>query len=343
MQYDLHVHHLYTSMQLTCKCKLQWKSFSIEERAECRDQPFQNTDKFDTTLFIVMTYGTCPQLGTLTGGLSASFGMRWILTMAGRPSSSPRPLGNHNRQWIGGQHAVVEALRAGRWLPLELACSTSAPDEEFAESLTLATAMGVPVLRVDNAALSRLCRGDDHQGLAMRLPEYPYGQLDDLLGTVPRPTAMLLLDRIQDSHNFGAILRSAEVFGFDGVVVAEKGQSPVNAQVIRSSAGAIHHLLLARVPRMEEAIAAIKQSGCRVYGAAPEGAVIAGRADLSRPSAILIGNEAMGIAADLLSQCDERIRIPQFGETGSLNAAVSAGILCYELRRQRDAGSTRRA
>lgn len=244
-------------------------------------------------------------------------------------------MGSHNRQWIGGRHAVVEALRAGRWLPLEVACLANPGDESLTEPLALARSLGLPVQRVSAAELHRLCRSEEHQGLAMRLPEYPYVALGDLVSSAPRPTALLLLDRIQDSHNFGAILRSAEVFGFDGVIVGAKGQSPVNAQVVRSSAGAIHHLAVARVERLEEAAGAVKQAGCRLYAATPDDAVSLPTVDLSRPSAILVGNEADGISAELLALCDARVRIPQYGATGSLNAAVSAGILCYELRRQR--------
>jgi 23S rRNA (guanosine2251-2'-O)-methyltransferase len=243
-------------------------------------------------------------------------------------------MGNHNRQWIGGRHVVLEALRAGRWLPLEVAvCQVLG--ETLEEPLELARQLGLPVKSVDPIAMNRLCRGGEHQGLAMRMPEFPYTDLDDLLSTAVRPTALLLLDRIQDSHNFGAILRSAEVFGFDAVIVAGKGQSPVNEQVVRSSAGAIHHLTLVRVPRMDDAIQRIQQAGCRVYGAAPEGSTTLAQVDLARPAALLIGNEGDGITPVLLALCDERVRIPQQGQTGSLNAAVSAGILCYELRRQR--------
>jgi 23S rRNA (guanosine2251-2'-O)-methyltransferase len=243
-------------------------------------------------------------------------------------------MGNHNRQWIGGRHVVVEALRAGRWLPHEIAVC-KAIGEALEEPLELARQLGLPVKSVDAAEMNRFCRGGEHQGLAMRMPEFPYADLDDLLSTAVRPTALLLLDRIQDSHNFGAILRSAEVFGFDAVIVATKGQSPVNEQVVRSSAGAIHHLTLVRVPSLDHAIQQIQQAGCRVYGAAPEGSTPLVQVDLARPAALLIGNEGDGIAPALLALCDERVRIPQQGQTGSLNAAVSAGILCYELRRQR--------
>ena len=243
-------------------------------------------------------------------------------------------MGNHNRQWIGGRHVVLEALRAGRWLPLEVAvCQVIG--ETLEEPFELARQLGLPVKSVDAAEMNRFCRGGEHQGLAMRMPEFPYAELDDLLSSVARPTALLLLDRIQDSHNFGAILRSAEVFGFDAVIVAGKGQSPVNEQVVRSSAGAIHHLTLIRVSQLDDAIQQIQQAGCRVYGAAPEGSTPLTQVDLARPAALLIGNEGDGIAPALLALCDERVRIPQQGQTGSLNAAVSAGILCYELRRQR--------
>jgi 23S rRNA (guanosine2251-2'-O)-methyltransferase len=243
-------------------------------------------------------------------------------------------MGNHNRQWIGGRHVVLEALRAGRWLPLEVAvCQVTG--ETLEEPLELARQLGLPVKSLDPLAMNRLCRGGEHQGLAMRMPEFPYADLDDLLSTAVRPTALLLLDRIQDSHNFGAILRSAEVFGFDAVIVATKGQSPVNEQVVRSSAGAIHHLTLVRVPSLDDAIQRIQQAGCRVHGAAPEGSTPLAQVDLGRPAALLIGNEGDGITPALLALCDERVRIPQQGQTGSLNAAVSAGILCYELRRQR--------
>ena len=249
--------------------------------------------------------------------------------------AASRPFGNHNRQWIAGRHVVLETLRAGRWLPLELAYVPDPGSVELREALDLARTLGVRVVESSTIGLGKLCRADDHQGLAVRLPEFPYATLDDLLDGAAKPAAILVLDRLHDSHNYGAILRSAEVFGCDGVVVAASGQSPVNGQVARSSAGAVNHIPIARHDDLSAAAAHLKRAGLRLIGTSPDARATLSRVDLTGPVAIVLGNEAGGISPVLLGACDECVRIPQSGRTGSLNAAVSAGVVCYELRRQR--------
>lgn len=245
-------------------------------------------------------------------------------------------MGNHNRQWIAGRHVVLETLRAGLWIPLELACVPDPNGVEIREARELARTLGVKLLDTTHVALTKLCRSDEHQGLALRLPEFPFTTIQNLLDGAGKPAAVLLLDRLHDSHNYGAILRSVEVFGCDGVVVGTRGQSPVNAQVLRSSAGAINHIPIARHDDLIEAARQLKQAGLSLIGTSPDARTPLHEADLSRPVTLVVGNEGDGISAPLAKECDTCVRIPQRGRTGSLNAAVSAGVICYELRRQRE-------
>jgi 23S rRNA (guanosine2251-2'-O)-methyltransferase len=248
-------------------------------------------------------------------------------------------MGNHNRQWIAGRHVVIETLRAGVWIPLELACVPDPKGVEMREARELAHTLGVKILDTTHVALSKLCRTEEHQGMAVRLPEFPFATIENLLAGAGKPPAIVLLDRLHDSHNYGAILRSAEVFGCDGVVVGTRGQSPVNAQVLRSSAGAINHIPIARHDDLIEAARQLKQGGLRLIGTSPDARTPLAEADLSGPVALVVGNEGEGMSDALAKECDLCVRIPQRGRTGSLNAAVSAGVVCYELRRQRDARS----
>jgi 23S rRNA (guanosine2251-2'-O)-methyltransferase len=254
-----------------------------------------------------------------------------------RPATS---IGNHNRGWIWGRHVVLETLRAGRWRPLELLVSPRCADEPRREALRLAEQLGLNWSEGTDAALARQCRADDHQGLAAAMPPFPYADFHELLSPSRRPetaplTSWLVLDRLHDSFNFGAVLRTAHALGIGAVVVGDVEQSDVNSQAVRSSAGAVNYIPIARVASLQNAVGLLRDAGCAIVAATEKASRPVYELNLAGPVAVVIGNEGRGIQPDLLARCTAEVCIPMSGRVGSLNAAVAAGIFCYEIARQR--------
>jgi len=170
---------------------------------------------------------------------------------------------------------------------------------------------------------------------------FPYASAGDLLDDPDAMSLCVILDAIHDPHNFGAIVRSAEVFGAGAIFVAERGQAAVGTAVARASAGAVNRLAIAKVDDLREFVGQLKNAGVAVVTALPNARPDVCDVDLSGPCAIVIGNEARGVSDDLVVCCSGQVRIPQHGKIGSLNAAASAAILLYEARRQRRDGPRR--
>lgn len=254
-----------------------------------------------------------------------------------RKQRPQRLMGSHQRCWIWGRHVVLETLRAGRWRPLEVILARSLSPDETAEVRELTARIDVPVVIEPAEVLTHRCRAGDHQGFAAKMPSFPYADAAELLGRGEERPLYVVLDAVQDPYNFGAILRSADVFGASAVFVGEHGQATVSSFVTRSSAGAVNFVPLARTSDLVELARTIRSRGVRIAGASEKGERPLFEFDFQAPSALIIGNEGSGIRPELLEHCDELVTIPQHGHVGSLNAAVSAGILLYEARRQRRA------
>ena len=252
-----------------------------------------------------------------------------------RKAGKEKLLGSHQRCWIWGRHTVLETLRAGKWRPLEVHLADRLPAEERAAVERLADARQVPVVVEAADRLTRHCRSGEHQGYLAKMPPFPYDGLDALLARTTSPPALALLDAVQDPYNFGAIIRSAEVLGLEGLIVGERHQAEVSSLVARSSAGAVNHLPIARVGDLAGAADRLRGTGLRLVGASEKAGLPLFECDFRGPTVLVVGNEGAGIHPDLLRRCDELVTIPQQGRVGSLNAAVAAGILFYEIRRQR--------
>lgn len=244
-------------------------------------------------------------------------------------------LGNHQRCWLWGKHLVSETLKAAKWPIHELRLGTGLEPEVLAIIQDAADDLGVPCFSESNEGLTRLCGSGEHQGYLAKMPPYPYDDRNTLEEEWPETPLYLMLDGIQDPYNFGAILRSAEVLGADAVLIGTRNQTGVTSQVARSSAGAVNYLNIIRHPDLLEVLIACKERGVKLLGASEKSSVPSYEVDCTSPLLILIGNEGTGIRPELLAICDERVAIPQSGHVGSLNAAVSAGILLYEIHRQR--------
>jgi 23S rRNA (guanosine2251-2'-O)-methyltransferase len=196
----------------------------------------------------------------------------------------------------------------------------------------------VRVERVGRERLQELSRGGVHQGVAARLREYVYAELDELLEAAQgsgRPPLLVLLDGIQDPQNLGAIIRSAHALGAHGVVIPKDRAAEVTGAVAKASAGAVEHCPVAKVTNLSRAIEELKQAGLWIAAADPDGTQAPHQARLDGPLAVVVGAEGPGVRKGVLEHCDFRLKIPMVGEVASLNASVSAAILLYEVTRQR--------
>lgn len=244
-------------------------------------------------------------------------------------------LTNHVRCWVWGRHAVLETLRAGRWPVQQVLVAEEVERAVQSEVVALGQTWRVPVSVMTSQEIAGRCRNREHQGLAAQLGPFPYRDARELVPLALQPGGVLLLDRLQDAFNFGALVRCASVLGMAGVVVGKPQQAEVGSQVVRSSAGAVNHIPIVQVESMVQAAVELRAAGVTLIAATEKGTTEAGQSPLPSASALVIGNEGQGISTELLELCRLQLSIPMAGQVGSLNAAVAGGILMYELLRQR--------
>lgn len=170
----------------------------------------------------------------------------------------------------------------------------------------------------------------NHQGVMLEVESFKYATMDD----VKDANRLIILDKIEDPHNLGAIIRSAESFGFDGVIIPERRSASVTSTVYKTSAGAINNIKVIRVTNLTRTIKDLKDMGFWIYGLAGEADSDISKADLKGKVTLVIGNEGEGISRLVRENCDMLISIPMLGKVNSLNASVAAGISMYELLRQ---------
>jgi 23S rRNA (guanosine2251-2'-O)-methyltransferase len=240
---------------------------------------------------------------------------------------------------IYGIHAVGEALVAGESLRAIHVAADRSKDRALRGLLAQAKELNLPV-RFERRPFFDRIPFKAHQGVVAIGPPFAYASLHDVLAR-PRsdgePRLIVMLDHLTDPHNVGAIIRTAEAAGADGVVLPERRSAGVNATVRKAAAGAAAHLPIARVANVAEAIRTVKKAGVWVAGAdVSNEAVELGGADLNRDLAIVIGAEGTGISQLVKRECDYLVRLPMRGKVASLNASVAAAILIYEALRQRE-------
>jgi 23S rRNA (guanosine2251-2'-O)-methyltransferase len=240
---------------------------------------------------------------------------------------------------VYGRNPVLELLRHGGRRTDEIAVLSGAHGS-LAEVVALARRAGVKVSYRTRDQLSAMAGSDDHQGVVARVAAAEYQDLDDLLALAEsrgQPPFLLVLDRVQDPRNFGAVLRTAEVFGVHGVVVPKHHQVGLTDVAARTAMGAIEHVAVARETNLVSALEKLKKSGVWVYGAAVAGGVAPAKADLRGPLCLVFGGEGEGVRPLVARTCDGLLTIPMLGQVGSLNVGAAVAILCYEAARQRQA------
>lgn len=242
-----------------------------------------------------------------------------------------------NDQWIAGKHPVLEALKAA--YPInKLWVAKEQGSGALGEILKLARQQKVVVQTVPKKRLDQVTEGMVHQGVLAFVAPYPYAELSDLFQRAEEkgePPFFLLLDGLEDPHNLGSILRTADAAGVHGVILPKRRSVALNATVAKTSAGAIHHVPVARVTNLAATIEQLKGANVWIYGAGPTGTVDFRQADYRVGTALVIGHEGKGISRLVWEKCDVHVRLPMAGQVASLNAAVAAALLMYEVYRQR--------
>ena len=238
---------------------------------------------------------------------------------------------------LEGRNALQEALRSGRTID-KVFIADGDTDKGLQRLAAQAKEAGAVVVPVDRRKLDMMSFTHAHQGVITLAAAHEYATIDEILEeAASRGQAPLIVicDELTDPHNLGAIMRSAECAGAHGVIIPKRRSVGLTATVAKASAGAVEYMKVARVTNINNAINELKEKGVWVFGTAAEGSIPRYKADLTGPTAIVIGNEGDGMSPLVRKNCDVMVSIPMQGRISSLNASAAAAILLYEAVRQR--------
>jgi len=236
---------------------------------------------------------------------------------------------------IYGLNPVLEALRSGRVTTVRIA---SRSDARIGEVLRIAESKGVPVERVAAADLDRAAHGGAHQGVVADLRGASALGVEDLIAQAAGVPLLVVLDGIEDPHNLGAILRTVDASGADGVIRQARRAAPLSGAAAKASAGAIAHVRIVDVVNIARALETLKSAGVWTVGFADDAKTRYDQMDFTLPTALVLGAEGAGLRRLVLERCDWLVAIPMRGHVGSLNVSVAAGIALFEAVRQRELG-----
>ncbi len=248
----------------------------------------------------------------------------------------PKPDKN-NEQMVFGMRPVIEAIKSGKEIE-NLLIQNNLQGENYSELMRILKQKGQNFQRVPIEKLNRLSRRN-HQGVVCFISPISYTNLEDILPFVyekGKDPLILMLDGITDVRNFGAIARTAECAGVDGLVIPEKGGARVTADAIKTSAGALNKMAVCKTKSIESSIQFLKESGVQVVACSEKGEKSLYDLKFNKPTALILGAEDTGVSQSCLNLADEIVQIPIKGKIGSLNVSVSAGVAIYEVLRQRD-------
>ncbi|ULL13366.1 23S rRNA (guanosine(2251)-2'-O)-methyltransferase RlmB [Paenibacillus sp. H1-7] len=239
--------------------------------------------------------------------------------------------------FIAGKHSVLEALRSGRTIN-KIWIAENAQKQLTQPIIAEAKQQGVIVQTADKRKLDQMVENVQHQGVVAQVAAYDYVEVDDILEYARSRNEepfILILDEIEDPHNLGSILRTADCTGVHGVIIPKRRSVGLTATVSKTSAGAVEYVRVARVTNLAQTIEQLKEQGVWVAGtdvAAPQPLY---QTNLNMPLALVIGNENKGMGRLIKEKCDFLLKLPMFGHINSLNASVAASVFMYEVVRQR--------
>ena len=236
-----------------------------------------------------------------------------------------------------GRNAVTEALKSGRGIN-KLWIASGDREGSVAEIAALAKERGIVVQYVERAKIEALAGGHRHQGVLAYVAPVPYAELDDILkaaGEKGEAPFLVLLDELEDPHNLGALLRTADATGVHGILIPKRRSVSLNATVAKTSAGAVEYVPVARIGNIAQTLKKLKEKGFWVAGADMDGEKAYYEADLTGPLVLVVGSEGRGMSRLTKEACDFIVSMPMVGRINSLNASVAGSILMYESMRQR--------
>ena len=238
---------------------------------------------------------------------------------------------------IIGRNAVIEALKSDRTIECVFV-SKGDLEGSIKVALGLAKDRGVVIKESDRRKLDTMCDRLNHQGIVARVTPFKYCEVNDILEDAKRKEQqpfIVILDEIEDPHNLGSIIRTAELCGVHGIIIPKRRNVGVTSTVYKCSAGAIEHMKIAKVTNINATIDMLKEQGIWIYGADIDGKDYSYNTDFSGPCALIIGSEGKGISNLTLKKCDLLVKIPMIGKINSLNASVAGGIMMYEVLKGR--------
>ncbi len=242
----------------------------------------------------------------------------------------------NSEDFIFGTRAVIEAINSNRNIEKVL-LKKGVENELFDELFHLIRENGIPFQFVPVEGINRITR-KNHQGVIAFISAVDFSDIEVVLPGVfesGEDPLLLIVDRITDVRNFGAIVRTAECAGVHAVIIPEKGSARIGADAVKTSAGALHRVPVCKVKSLEKTVEFLKQSGVKIVAATEKAEKIYTTSKMDMPVAIISGSEETGISQNVLKLADEQVRIPLFGEIESLNVSVAAALIIYEAVRQR--------
>ncbi|MBP0989902.1 MAG: 23S rRNA (guanosine(2251)-2'-O)-methyltransferase RlmB [Oscillospiraceae bacterium] len=244
---------------------------------------------------------------------------------------------NLKSEIIVGRNSVIAALSS---LQRDIECIYLLKGSELSKTpgkiLALAKQKGIPVKEAAQGKFDALCHGENHQGVAAVVSAYKYSSVEDIVAKSDENGSFIIIcDGIEDPHNLGAIIRTAEASGVSGVIIPKRRSAGLSPAVCKASAGAVEFMPVARVTNISNLITDLQKLGYWVY-AADVGGTPWKKADYRGKVAVVIGSEGFGISRLVKEHCDAVVSIPMFGQTNSLNASVAAAIIMYEASSQRN-------
>ena len=238
---------------------------------------------------------------------------------------------------IEGRNSVLELLESGKDIN-KIYVTRGEKHGSINKILAIAKERKIIVVEKDKRQMDEMAQEENYQGVIAIVPPFEYVEIEDILNMAKEKNEepfVLILDGIEDPHNLGSIIRTAETAGVHGIIIPKRRAASVNSTVNKTSAGAVEHMKIARVNNISDSIEELKQTGLWICGTDISAEKYYYNQDLTGPLGIVIGNEGKGISEKVKKSCDFNVKIPMKGKVTSLNASVSTGIIVYEAVKQR--------
>lgn len=239
---------------------------------------------------------------------------------------------------VEGRNSVIELLESNKDIN-KLYITKGEKNGSINKIMAMAKEKKIVIVEKDKAQMEKMAQTENYQGVIAIVPPYEYCEVEDILDLAKEREEnpfILILDGIEDTHNLGAIIRTAETAGVHGIIIPKRRSASVNSTVSKVACGAVEYMKIARVNNINETIKKIKEAGLWICGTAVDGEEYYFNQDLKGPLGIVIGNEGKGMSELVKKNCDFLVKIPVMGKVQSLNASVSTGIIIYEAVKQRN-------